>query len=60
VDNTVADYLATGALPKRVKANRSDKRCQPIAPPAPTPAAPAARAETTAEQTRLELQKLIR
>ena len=60
VDNTVADYLATGALPKRVKANRSDKRCQPIAPPPPTPAAPAARAETTADQTRLELQKLIR
>ena len=58
VDNTIADYLATGALPKRVKANRSDKRCKAIAPPAPTPA-PAKKAESVATQTRLELQKLI-
>jgi len=59
VDNTVADYLATGALPKRVKANRSDKRCKPIAPPNPTPA-PATKTESAAMRTRLELQKLIR
>ena len=36
VDDAIADYLATGALPQRVKGDRSDKRCAPIAPPAPT------------------------
>ena len=61
VDQTIAAYLATGALPKRVKANRSDKQCKPIAPPDPSPAAATAkRAESAAVQTRLELQKLIR
>ncbi|MEU4694410.1 alpha/beta hydrolase [Actinoplanes sp. NPDC023714] len=38
VDDTIADYLATGALPKRVKANRSDKECAPIAQPSPNAA----------------------
>jgi pimeloyl-ACP methyl ester carboxylesterase len=60
VDNTIADYLATGALPKRVKANRSDRRCQPIAPPEPMSAVPTAKTEGVAAQTRLELQRLIR
>jgi pimeloyl-ACP methyl ester carboxylesterase len=36
VDGTIAGYLATGALPKRVKADRSDKRCAPLAQPNPT------------------------
>ncbi|GAA0536200.1 alpha/beta hydrolase [Paractinoplanes ferrugineus] len=35
VDNTIADYLATGALPKRKAGERSDKRCEPV--PAPEP-----------------------
>ena len=35
-DNTIADYLASGALPKRVAGNRSDKRCEPVPQPAPT------------------------
>jgi hypothetical protein len=44
-----------------VKANRSDKRCKPIAPPDPTPAAAAAkRTESAIVRDRLELQKLIR
>jgi pimeloyl-ACP methyl ester carboxylesterase len=60
VDNTIADYLASGVLPKRVKANRSDKRCKPIAPPAPTAGTATARSESVAVRTRLELQKLIR
>ncbi|MFI7539890.1 alpha/beta hydrolase [Actinoplanes sp. NPDC049599] len=63
VDNTIADYLATGALPRRVKADRADKRCKPIAPPDPTPAAAAGateRAGSRALQTRLELQQHIR
>jgi pimeloyl-ACP methyl ester carboxylesterase len=34
VDNAVAGYLATGALPKRISGDRSDKRCKPIQPPA--------------------------
>ncbi|BEL10180.1 alpha/beta hydrolase [Actinoplanes sichuanensis] len=35
VDNTIADYLADGTLPGRVKADRSDKQCEPIAKPTP-------------------------
>ncbi len=42
-DDTVAAYLSTGALPKRVAANRSDKRCDPVPQPVPTAlSAPAA------------------
>jgi pimeloyl-ACP methyl ester carboxylesterase len=36
VDGTIAGYLATGALPERVKGNRSDKQCRPM--PQPNPA----------------------
>ena len=36
VDEAVAAYLADGTLPKRVRGNRSDKRCPPMAPPDPT------------------------
>jgi pimeloyl-ACP methyl ester carboxylesterase len=36
-DNTIAAYLATGALPKRVAGNRSDKKCDPVPPPTPAP-----------------------
>jgi pimeloyl-ACP methyl ester carboxylesterase len=57
VDNTVADYLATGALPKRLKANRSDRRCKPIPPPNPAAGTAVKTAESVATQTRLELQK---
>jgi pimeloyl-ACP methyl ester carboxylesterase len=39
VDKTIAAYLASGALPKRVKANRSDKKCKPLPRPVPTAAA---------------------
>jgi pimeloyl-ACP methyl ester carboxylesterase len=42
VDNTIADYLANGTLPGRVKADRSDKQCEPIAKPTPL-SAPAKR-----------------
>ncbi|AEV83244.1 peptidase [Actinoplanes sp. SE50] len=35
-DDTVAAYLATGALPSRVHGNRSDKQCQPVPQPDPT------------------------
>ncbi|SDT71933.1 alpha/beta hydrolase [Actinoplanes derwentensis] len=54
VDNTIADYLATGALPGRVKADRSDKQCEPIAKP--TPLAPDAKKPAGARE---ELRRLI-
>jgi len=56
-DDTVAGYLATGALPARVSGNRSDKQCSPVPPPDPT----AATAQTfaTAGGSRADLQKLI-
>jgi len=65
VDETVADYLATGALPKRVHGNRSDKRCAPI--PKPDPAARKVKlgkragvAPTGGDlRTRLALQRVI-
>ena len=44
-DDTVADYLATGALPKRVAGNRSDKKCDPV--PQPDPAKDAASGAST-------------
>jgi hypothetical protein len=56
VDGTIAGDLATGALPRRVKANRSDKRCTPLARPNPAAAA-ARRAGPYAE--RLALQRVI-
>ncbi len=35
-DQTVAAYLATGALPNRVRGNSSDKQCDPVPVPSPT------------------------
>ncbi|GGQ69023.1 alpha/beta hydrolase [Couchioplanes azureus] len=58
VDDTIAEYLASGKLPRRVKANMSDKRCKPLPPPDPSAAA-AKRAEAGVSPTRLDLQKLI-
>jgi len=57
VDNPIADYLATGKLPKRQPGERSDKRCQPIAPPPVIAATQAKRAPVGSE--RLELQRVI-
>ncbi|MGX6606672.1 alpha/beta hydrolase [Micromonosporaceae bacterium Da 78-11] len=63
VDNAVAEYLATGAVPKRVKANRSDRRCPPIEQPDPTKAdADQAKPKgklAGATVTRLDLQREI-
>jgi pimeloyl-ACP methyl ester carboxylesterase len=36
IDDTIADYLATGALPKRLPGNVSDKKCAPYAQPDPS------------------------
>ncbi|WP_306207380.1 alpha/beta hydrolase [Actinoplanes sp. RD1] len=38
VDGTVAAYLATGELPRRVKADMSDRKCAPVPQPAPVKA----------------------
>ncbi|WP_430781198.1 alpha/beta hydrolase [Actinoplanes sp. G11-F43] len=54
VDNTIADYLATGALPERVKGKRSDKQCEPTAQPTPLKAA-----AKNAVSERLRLQENI-
>ncbi|OJF14031.1 alpha/beta hydrolase [Couchioplanes caeruleus] len=58
VDDTIAEYLASGKLPRRVKANMSDKRCKPLPPPDPSAAA-TKRPEAGTSPTRLDLQKLI-
>jgi pimeloyl-ACP methyl ester carboxylesterase len=62
VDNAVADYLLTGVVPKRVKGDRSDKRCAPIEPPmvkklAPAPAGK--RSAATGNDLRWELQRQL-
>ncbi len=56
VDDTIAAYLKTGALPKRVKANTSDVRCRPLAPPDPSAAAARSAGQPL---SRAELQKRI-
>jgi pimeloyl-ACP methyl ester carboxylesterase len=60
IDDTIADYLATGVVPRRLKADRADKRCAPL--PQPNPAtgvgAPSRVAES-ASPDRAALQSLI-
>ena len=59
VDDAVAGYLANGRLPKRVRGNRSDRHCPPLATPNPTtPAVP--RSTERGEMTREALQRMIR
>jgi pimeloyl-ACP methyl ester carboxylesterase len=41
VDNKIADYLATGALPARKPGGQADVECAPLPLPVPTPAAAA-------------------
>ncbi|MFC7529595.1 alpha/beta hydrolase [Actinoplanes sp. GCM10030250] len=68
IDDTIADYLGTGALPRRNKANRSDKQCPAIAKPVPAAAgAPVAGGTSSVPAgrradglgDRLRLQRLI-
>ena len=58
VDTAVAEYLASGALPKRLRGDRSDKRCAPIPPPDPGKK-PAVAAKRAGAALRLELQRLV-
>jgi hypothetical protein len=53
VDNTIADYLLTGKLPKRVAGRVSDKKCGALPEPEPATVKPAA------ELGRAQLQALI-
>ncbi|MFC4145074.1 alpha/beta fold hydrolase [Micromonospora mangrovi] len=60
VDDTIAAYLATGALPQRVGGRRSDVQCDPV--PQPDPAASARSAAPSlapADTERSELRRLI-
>ncbi len=45
-DDTIAAYLDNGALPNRVRGNRSDKQCDPVPQPNPTTAAASTFAST--------------
>jgi pimeloyl-ACP methyl ester carboxylesterase len=53
-DDTIAAYLANGALPNRVHGNRSDKQCDPVPPPNPTAAAAKTLSSTGASRTTLQ------
>jgi hypothetical protein len=50
VDNKIADYLATGALPGRKPGRGADVECAPLPQPVPAPA-PAAAAAANASAT---------
>lgn len=58
VDDAIAAYLKSGVVPKRNRANAADLKCQPIAPPAPAPAAVAGK-RATASLSRADLQTVI-
>ena len=55
VDDRIADYLLTGALPARVTGNRADLTCAPLPQPNPN------RVQTAGglARERAELQKLV-
>jgi hypothetical protein len=55
VDGHIADYLATGALPTRLRGRRADAQCAPFPQPVPTGAASSATPSTAA--ARLALQR---
>jgi pimeloyl-ACP methyl ester carboxylesterase len=56
-DNTIADFLLTGHLPKRQPGNVSDRKCAPV--PVPDPTAPAPAAASTDGFSRATLQAAI-
>jgi hypothetical protein len=60
VDDTVADYLRDGTLPKRVKANTSDKQCKPLARPVPGAAASAVGARTAKTDALRKIRAAVR
>ncbi|GAA1794859.1 alpha/beta hydrolase [Nocardioides hankookensis] len=58
-DDRIADYLLTGALPDRVRGNRSDVQCEPVPPPDATAPAAAARRSVTGQDRLGTLRDLI-
>jgi pimeloyl-ACP methyl ester carboxylesterase len=58
VDNRIADYLLTGALPARRSGNRADVRCAPLPQPDPTLALQQRKSKQAA--ARETLQRVIR
>jgi len=58
-DNAIAAYLHNGALPTRVRGNRSDLQCAPVPQPDPTAAAAKTLATSDTAATRAELHNLI-
>jgi len=57
VDDRIADYLLTGALPKRLPGNRADVECAPL--PQPDPTAVSKLTADPKRTSREELQKLL-
>jgi pimeloyl-ACP methyl ester carboxylesterase len=58
-DDTIAAYLDNGALPNRVRGNRSDKQCDPVPPPDPTAATAKSLATTGSGAARAALRTLV-
>ena len=57
VDDKIADYLATGKLPKRQPGNHSDVQCDPV--PAPVPDGAAAQKSDSSAKAAQEKQSTL-
>jgi hypothetical protein len=57
VDDKIADYLATGKLPKRQPGNHSDAQCEPV--PAPVPDGAAAQKSDSSAKAAQERQRTL-
>jgi hypothetical protein len=58
VDDAIADYLSTGAVPARTAGNHSDKQCDPV--PAPVPEAVSSRSASPQSSDSLRARALAR
>ncbi|HEU4347189.1 MAG TPA: alpha/beta hydrolase, partial [Actinoplanes sp.] len=59
VDGTIAAYLKDGSVPGRVKANTSDRKCRPLAPPEPSAVDGSAAGKKAAPLSRADLQQFV-
>lgn len=57
VDNRIADYLATGDLPKRKSGRRADVKCPPV--PAPDPVSSDSSSRKAVSRDPVELRRLV-
>ena len=60
VDDSIADYLLTGAVPARVSGNRSDKQCEPVPAPVPSTTASSATAAPQPDNLRARALAMLR